>query len=156
MIVRACASIVAAIALLSADAPAAPAEISLMGTWEIVEAAPAPWIEQSQRAAFAAEGKRMLKLAITFAPGQISSKHKAFTCTRGVIYETNALDPDSIFEGNLPEPNPTAAAVRMGFPRGEIPGVDVRCINAKYTFHFRDRATVLFALNNVIYTMKRK
>jgi hypothetical protein len=156
MIRRACVLLFVAFAWLGAIPPDASAEPSLMGTWDIVEAAHAPWTAPTEHAALAAEGRRMLKLAITFAPGTVNSKHKAFSCARGVIYEANSLEADSIFQGNLPEPNPTAAALRMGFAKGEIPSVDVRCIKAQYSFHFRDPNTVLFALNNVIYTLKRR
>ena len=106
---------------------------------------------EKDQPAYAAEGKRMLKLTITFTAQQVKSKYKALNCASNVIYEANKLEPDALFQGNLPEPNPTAAVLRMGFPRGDIPSVDVRCLNAKYTFHFRDANTMMFNLNNVIY-----
>ncbi len=142
--------------LAAASALAAPADISIIGDWQIVEAQPGPWTDPADRPALMAEGKRMLKLMISFAASQVHSKNKAFNCTRSVIYEPNSLDPGSIFSGNLPEPNPTAAAMRLGFGRSGIPGVDVKCINAAYTFHFRDPNTALFNLDNVIYTLKRR
>jgi hypothetical protein len=137
-----------------ADAPAA--EMSLIGTWQIIEAQPGPWMPEKEQPAYAAEGKRLLKLAITFTAQQVKSKYKALNCASNVIYEANKLEPDALFQGNLPEPNPTAAVLRMGFPRGDIPSVDVQCLNAKYTFHFRDANTMMFNLNNVIYTLKRQ
>ena len=147
---------VAVLALLGADPMRLrAADISILGKWEIAEAAPGPWTAEGDRAALNAQGKRMLKTVITFANGKVVSRYKAFNCTRSVIYEPNALDPDSIFQGNLPEPNPTAAALRLGFKRGEIQGVDVRCLKAKYTFHFRDANTAMFNLDNIIYTLKR-
>ena len=48
------------------------------------------------------------------------------------------------------------SAARLGFPKGDIPGVDVQCINAKFTFHFRDRNTALLNIDRVIYTFKRQ
>ena len=156
MIHRSLLPALAALALLSADPTGARAQdISIFGTWEIVEAAPGPWTEESQRAALTAQGKHMLKTVITFSNGKVASRHKAFNCTRAVLYEPNALDADTIFSGNLPEPNPTAAALRLGFKRGEVKGVDVRCLKAKYTFHFRDANTAMFNLDNIIYTLKR-
>jgi hypothetical protein len=135
---------------------AARAENSILGTWEIVEAAPGPWTDPNRQAALAAEGKRMLKLVITFGPKELKSSHKLYTCKRGVIYEPNELEVDSIFDGNLPEPNPAAAGARLGFPRTGIKGIDVRCLKARFTFHFRDPDTVMTTLNNVIYTLKRR
>jgi hypothetical protein len=131
-------------------------EVSIIGQWEIVDAAPAPWSPPDERPALAAEGRRLLKLAVTFAPGSVNSKFKLFNCKRRVEYESVLLPIDTLFQGNLPEPNPTAEAVRLGFPRGDIPSVDVKCINAKFTFHFRDPDTALINLNRVIYTFKRR
>ena len=146
-----------ALAALVATAPAArAADISILGTWEITETAPAPWSPPGQRAALAAAGKRQLNSLVTFAQASISSKFKRLDCKNRVLYEPNALEVDSLFQGNLPEPNPAAAAARLGFPKGDIPGVDVRCLKALYTFHFRDPNTALINLDRVIYTFKRQ
>jgi hypothetical protein len=150
------AQFVAAIALAALLAPAARAEPSIIGTWEIVEAVPGPWTDSGRHAALIAEGKRMLKLAITFGPKELKSTNKLYTCKRSVVYESNELEVDSIFDGNLPEPNPAAAGARLGFPRTGIKGVDVRCLKARFTFHFRDADTMMTTLNNVIYTLKRR
>ena len=146
----------AAVVLAALMAPAARAEPSIIGTWEIVEAVPGPWTDADGHAALVAEGKRMLKLAITFGPKELKSANKLYTCKRSVVYEANELEVDSIFDGNLPEPNPAAAGARLGFPRTGIKGVDVRCLKARFTFHFRDADTMMTTLNNVIYTLKRR
>jgi hypothetical protein len=127
----------------------------LLGTWEIVEAQPAPWIDEAQHAALIAAGKRMIKQVITFAPREVISKHKALACKRAE-YETTSYETDAIFQGNLPEPNPGAVALRFGFKKGEVPGVDLRCRSGAYSYHFRDRNTALTAFSNVIYTLKRQ
>jgi hypothetical protein len=131
-------------------------ETAILGHWQIVAAAPAPWTDEAERKALTAAGKRLLKLAITFNATNMRSKFKLFDCRRRVSYEAVDLPVDTLFQGNLPEPNPVAAASRLGFPRGDVPSVDVRCINASFTFHFRDRDTLLTALDNVIYTLKRQ
>lgn len=95
----------------------------------------------------------MLKLIITFTPNAVVSRNKLFTCRR-MIYEPTQLEHDALFDDNLPEPNP-AAAQRLGFFKGDVTGVDVKCINENFAMHFRDRNTTLFAYNNVIYTLKR-
>ena len=129
---------------------------AILGTWEFVEATPAPWTAPEQSKALEAEGKRMLQTQVTFASGSVTSKFKPFNCKRRVIYEDNSIAVDALFQGNLPEPNPTAEAVRLGFPRNDIPGVDVRCLKAMFTFHFRDPDTALININRVIYTLKRR
>jgi hypothetical protein len=144
-----------AMACAAAAASAQPRSVSMMGNWEIVDATPGPWTDEAKRAALAAEGKRMLKTVITFSAKEMKSSNRALTCKRAVLYETNEIVADALFQGNLPEPNPTAAAARLGF-KGDVPSVDVRCLKALYTFHFRDADTAMFNLSNVIYTLKRQ
>jgi hypothetical protein len=147
----------AALAGLVLFAPLAPAEdISILGQWEFAEAVPAPWSKPEDKAALEAEGRRMLGTEVTFAKGSVKSKFKPFDCKNRVVYTANAIAVDALFQGNLPEPNPSAAAVRLGFPKGDVPGMDVRCLKALYTFHFRDADTALININRVIYTLKRR
>ena len=145
-----------ALAALVAFAPVArAADISILGTWRIVEATPAPWSQPDQRAALDAAGKRALDAEVTFAKDSVTSKFKPLNCKRRVAYEANSVQVDALFDGNLPEPNPGAAAARMGFPKGDVSGVDVTCIDGQFTFHFRDRNTAMTNLDGVIYTLKR-
>ena len=153
---RSCCAALAFAALVATAPATQAADISILGTWQIVETAPAPWSPPAQRAALAAAGKRQLNSLVTFAQASISSKFKRLDCKNRVLYEPNALEVDSLFQGNLPEPNPAAAAARLGFPKGNIPGVDVRCIKEQFTFHFRDPNTALINLDGVIYTLKRQ
>ena len=104
--------------------------LSILGTWQIVEAVPRHWSKPGEGAALAAAGKRMLNPEVTFAPGSVTSKFKPLDCKSRVIYDANSVQVDALFDGNLPEPNPAAAAGRLGFPKGDIPGVDVRCLKA--------------------------
>jgi hypothetical protein len=132
------------------------AGVSILGKWQIVEAVAAPWSRPEEQAALAAAGKRLLNTEVMFAPGSVKSKFKPFDCKSKVLYESNTIEVDALFQGNLPEPNPAAAAARLGFPKGDIPGVDVRCLKALYTFHFRDPNTALINIDRVIYTFKRQ
>jgi len=143
-------------AMAAATLQAAAADISIIGKWQIVEAQPAPWAAPGDQTALAAEGKNLLKTEVTFAAGSVISKFKPFNCKSKVLYEANSIEADALFQGNLPEPNPTAAAARLGFPKGDIPGVDVHCLKAQHTFHFRDANTALININRVIYTFKRQ
>jgi hypothetical protein len=147
-----------AVAALFVFAPHAPAAgVSIFGKWQIVEAVPAPWSTPSQQTALAAAGKRMVGTEVTFAPGTVKSKFKPWDCKSKVIYTGNTIEVDALFQGNLPEPNPTAAAARLGFPKGkDVSGVDVRCLKSQHTFHFRDPDTALINLDRVIYTLKRQ
>ena len=152
---NACRAAFACAALLASAPGVFAAEVSMIGRWQIVEAVPAPWSQPGERAALAAAGKRMLNLNVTFAGGSVASKFKPLNCKRKVIYEANSIEVDALFQGNLPEPNPSAAAARLGFPRGDIPGIDVNCIEGRFTFHLRDPNTALINIDRVIYTLKR-
>jgi hypothetical protein len=157
MMHRAACFMAAALAALSLAPAALAADVSILGTWRIVEAQAAPWVAPAAQAALAAAGKRMLNTEVILAPGSVKSKFKPFDCKSKVIYTANSIEVDALFQGNLPEPNPTAAAARLGFPKGkDVPGVDVRCLKALYTFHFRDPDTALINLDRVIYTLKRR
>jgi hypothetical protein len=150
----ACALLATAVLAGSAHAQAnAP---SLIGTWDFIQATPAPWSKPEDEPALRAEGKRMIGTEVTFASGSVKSKFKPFDCKSKVIYTPNSIEVDALFQGNLPEPNPAAAAVRLGFPRGDISGMDVRCLKAMHTFHFKDRDTAMISFNRVIYTLKRR
>jgi hypothetical protein len=143
----------AALAIFTPDAMAAG--VSILGTWQIIEGVPAPWSRPEEQAALAAAGRRMVNTEVTFAPGTVKSKFKPFDCKSKVLYESSTIEVDALFQGNLPEPNPAAAAARLGFGKGDIPSVDVRCLKALHTFHFRDPNTALINLDRVIYTLKR-
>jgi len=146
-----------ALAMLVMFGPnALAAGISMLGKWQIVEAVPAPWSRPEEQAALAASGKRLINTEVLFAPGTVKSKFKPFDCKSKVLYESNSIEVDALFQGNLPEPNPAAAAARLGFPKGDIPSMDVRCLKALHTFHFRDPNTALINLDRVIYTLKRQ
>ena len=140
--------------LAIARASAAPA-VSIVGDWEIVDAAPGPWTTAEERQRLTSAGKYLLNTAISFKLKEVVSKQKMFICKR-VVYEPSLLEHDALFQGNLPEPNPSAAAARLGFQKGDVAGVDVSCVKAKYVFHFLDRDTAMTTINNVIYTLKRR
>src|SRR5262245_52618764 len=82
---------IALAALAVASVQTAAAEISIIGKWQIVEAVPAPWSKPEEQAELAAEGKRMLKTEVTFAPGSLTSKFKPFNCKSKVLYEANSI-----------------------------------------------------------------
>ncbi len=76
-----------------------------------------------------------IKQIITFAPSEVTSKNKALACRRAE-YEPTDYEADAMFQGNLPEPNPAAAALRLGFKKGEVPGVDLKCTKRRLLVPF--------------------
>lgn len=148
----------ALLAALTLASPASAADISIIGTWQITDAQAAPWVPAGQQAGLTTAGKRMIGTDVVFAVSSVKSKFKPFDCKSKVLYAANSIEVDALFQGNLPEPNPAAAAARLGFPKGktDIPGVDVRCLKALYTFHFRDSNTAMINYERIIYTLTRR
>jgi hypothetical protein len=95
-----------------------------------------------------------VKQRVTFAADQVKSRDPLLAC-KGPRYEPTKIPPAGLFQGHLPEPKADVAKA-LGFPAGEVAGVDVACSNGLFSYHFRDNDTALFALDNVIYTLKRR
>jgi hypothetical protein len=129
------------------------AENALFGKWQITDAAVAPWAAKQK--AQSAETRKLLNMQITFAAKTMKSNYPTLNCS-DASFEVQSDPPDVLFQGALSEPNQASVAQSMGFPRGDVPSVEVNCASGDIPFHFRDADTVLFALNDMIYTLKRR
>ena len=129
------------------------AENALFGKWQITDAAIAPWAANQKGQS--AETRKLLNLQITFAAKTMKSNYATLNCS-DAAFEVRSDPPDVLFQGALLEPNQASVAESMGFPRGDVAGVEVNCASGDFPFHFRDADTALFALNDVIYTLKRR
>jgi hypothetical protein len=144
----------AAISLLAVTAGAAQTN-PLLGRWQITSAAVGPWIAPDKINIIKEDDvRRFVKQRMTFAVGEVKSRDPIFAC-KGATYEPTRIPPDGLFQGNLPQPKGEIARA-LGLHDGITPGVDVACPNSRFSYHFRDKDTALFALNNVIYTLKRR
>lgn len=141
--------------LLSLIAVSAQAQ-TLLGRWQIEAAAVAPWVAPDKIATTVKEDevRRLVKQRITFEATAVKSGDPIFAC-KGASYEPTRLPPEGLFQGSLPAPQSRIARA-LGLPDGLSPGVDVACPNSRFSYHFRDKDTALFALDNVIYTLKRR
>jgi hypothetical protein len=78
------------------------------------------------------------------------------TCERA-IYEAVRLPPESLFEGNLPDPANQSRA--LGFTEPQILTLNQGCQSStgdlELIFHRVDDDTILLGLDNMIYTLKR-
>jgi hypothetical protein len=129
------------------------AENALFGKWQITDAALAPWAAKQKGQS--AETRKLLNMQMTFAAKTMKSNYPTLNCS-DASFAVESDPPDVLFQGALSEPNQASVAESMGFPRGDIPSVEVNCSSGDFPFHFRDADTVLFALNDVIYTLKRR
>jgi len=127
----------------------------LLGNWRIVSAGVAPWIGADKILHIKEDNaRRFMKQKISFTADQVKSRDPLLAC-KGPRYEATKIPPAGLFQGNLPEPKADVAKA-LGLPAGDVPGIDVACPNSLFSYHFRDKDTALFALDNVIYTLKRR
>jgi hypothetical protein len=128
---------------------------TLLGRWQITTAAVAPWISGDKiHTLKESDVRRYIKQRVTFEAAAVKSRDPIFAC-KGPVYEPTRIPPGGLFQGGLPEPKGDIARA-LGLPDGVVPGVDVACPNSRFSYHFRDKDTALFALDNVIYTLKRR
>jgi hypothetical protein len=147
--------VLAALALLL-SVPALAADYPILGNWMIVKWTIAPWVDpKGSRASYEAEGKAHLDMMVSFAPDRVEAKDEALSCTNAE-YERTMYPPDALFQGRLPDSNQAAVAQQLGLPSGDVPGFDLNCSTGLLSFHFADRDSLMFALDDVIYTMDRQ
>jgi hypothetical protein len=146
--------IVCALLALSAVRPAAAQEM-FAGTWAVVDAQPAPWVDGSGGSQPFANGA-MRQGRITFAADRVDGP-PPLGCGEA-RYEVVKAGPEYLFQGGLADPAAEAAA--LGFGGGEIVHLSLGCVrdgsDIGMDFSLVDDDTALFALDNVIYRMVRE
>jgi hypothetical protein len=119
------------------------------GPWLIIKAEPAPWADKG--AASDAEAKKLLNQPVSILPDRIDGP-KPLLC-RKLKYKVTSYTPDMLFQGSLTAPDKQAAA--LGFKDKAIKTLETGC-EAEIDFHMVDAMTVLFGLNDRVYTMTRR
>ncbi len=135
-------------------AQAASAQEAFGGKWRVVKAEPAPWA--------AIGAKRHAEADFAHASFEFRANRiigPSWTACRKPKYDLTPQAFDSLFEGGLSDPehglkDAAALAHRLGFQREPVPSMISSC--SELLFHLSDSDTALFALNNMIYTMKRE
>lgn len=117
------------------------------GSWTIADWTVAPWVKADARAAIKPNAA-VLNRSLIF-----TSKHVVgptlLSCDVPK-YELINSPLEGLFEGGLT--NARADGAALGF---KAPVKTLRA-NCDFDFHLRDANTAMFALDNVLYTMKRK
>jgi hypothetical protein len=134
--------------VLAASSPARSQE-AFLGPWTITKADPAPWAEKGN--ASDAEAKRLLGKSVGILADRIDGP-KPLGCSK-LKYKVTSYAPDMLFQGSLTAPDKQAVA--LGFKDKAIKTLETGC-EAEIDFHMVDFMTVLFGLNDRIYTMTRK
>ncbi len=126
-----------------------------LGSWTVVAAQPAPWVAKSPDKIEARSEPAIAHARIVIQSGRIEGP-QPIGCQKP-HYQVAQVPPEELFEGGLDDPDrgmtdPKGAASALGFRSPNIttlqPGCDIE-------FHMVDNDTVLFALNNMLYTMHR-
>jgi hypothetical protein len=125
------------------------------GTWQVVDAQPAPWVDGTA-ATQPDVDKALTHARITFRKDRVDAP-SPLGC-RKATYELSNVGPDYIFQGGLKDPARQAEA--LGFKGAPIVNLNLGCASSsadlEMDFALADRDTAFFALNNVLYKMSRK
>jgi hypothetical protein len=147
---------VLAVLVMLFSVPAYAANYPILGDWMIVKWVVAPWVDSvADMARYEADAKAHMNMMVSFSPDRVEANDKSLSCTN-VEYERTMSPPDALFQGGLPDPNQATIAQQLGLPSGDVPGFDINCSTGLFSFHFADRDSLMFALDNVIYTMDRQ
>jgi hypothetical protein len=137
------------IALASISGQARAGRANFLGAWTITRASIAPWATRAE-AADLTEPTRLVRRTVVFEPDRIAGP--APLACRHPRYRVRTSGPDRLFEGSLTRPVVQARA--LGFQQRAIATLETGCAGG-IEFHFRDRRTALFGLNDVIYILRR-
>jgi hypothetical protein len=151
---RTCGAVVIGSCLFPLAAWPAAAQDVFAGSWQVIDAQPAPWVDGS------AQNQPDIEQAIrhskfTFKKDSVDGP-APFNCKK-VQYTLSEVGPDYLFEGGLTDPAKQAAA--LGFKSDKIVSLNMGCVgndaDIEMDFDLIDHDTAVFALNNVIYKMVR-
>ena len=140
-----------ALGLASVPAHARDIDIPFFGLWMITKATPAPWSDPAHRTdPFLAQrwvGKKVIFLLDAIdAPPPLGCDVPD--------YRTVEVPPKGLFYGNLT--SPVIQAQALGFPAGApVMTLQTDCEDP-IDFHFVNLTTAMFALDDVIYTLRRR
>ena len=141
--------------LMAAFPAQAAAQGVFAGSWTVTGSQDAPWIGPKSDLKPHYEAA-LLGAVITFRANRVDGP-SWFACPKP-HYAITELEPESLFEGGLDDPDrgmttSKETAAKLGFAGRKFPTLETGC--AELSFHLAAPDTILFGLNNVIYTLKR-
>ena len=147
--------VMAALLLTLGAGTATAAENPFLGRWTVVEAQAAPWVDPKDASTTPDFDKALSHMTIVFTMAGIEGP-QPFGCKK-VMYKLNTTEPDGLFEGGLK--NPKEDAAKLGFKDMKIMSLNEGCVSSQADFDMDfamvDPDTLVFALNNVVYRLKR-
>jgi hypothetical protein len=130
--------------------PTAPAGVDAwFGRWMLQQAQQAPW-DAGDSGPRALPPRRALELgaAIARVPGLPDCGDPRYALLQS--------SPEGLFQGGLDGHGRAAASARaLGFAEGAVPGLRIDCANSTLDLHRLDDQTLVYALDNVLYTASR-
>lgn len=146
------ASAAVAFALAFSAGCASAGDNPFLGTWTVSDAQAGPWVAANVRVGV---NPRIRNAIITFTATSVTGP-EPLGCAKAV-YELKMAGPEFLFEGGLTDPKPQARA--LGFTTDTFQAMSFSCdrpdADISMDYAMPDRNTVVFALDNIIYTMKR-
>jgi hypothetical protein len=138
---RVAASALILVSCLAADATAQT------GRWRIASGVQAPWV--------AAAGQTLTNAALRgqileFATGRVTGP-APLGCS-SAVYQFVVTPAEGLFQGSLPKPA-EAAARALGVTSLPVMTLSVNCSTGVFDYHFVAANRLLFALDNVIWTL---
>ena len=132
----------------------AVAQEAFAGSWDVVSVQPAPWVDANS-ADKPILNEEVARGRITFMADSVQGP--SFLNCDKAKYEIAKVPPEYLFEGGLIDP--VRQAKELGFAGGEILQLSMGCISGDadigMDFDLISEDTAVFALDNMIYTMKR-
>lgn len=129
--------------------PAQAAVESWFGRWMLQQAQQAPW-----EAAYS--GKRVLPPRKALQLGKDLARVPGMPDCTTPAYSLIQSPPEGLFQGGLDVDGRAAATARaLGFAEGAAPGLRIDCPNSTLDLHQLDDQTLIYALDNVLYTASR-
>jgi hypothetical protein len=149
---------IAVVALGTATLVAAhAAEPFYMGTWRFVTAAMAPW-GYPTRLQDSADKARLIGKTVTLRSKEIAGP-QPFAC-KGPQYQVSDFTADKLFQGAFEEMqtrdksiDPDKMAAALGFKAAPVKTLETGC---EIDFHFIDASTAQIAIDDYIYTLKKR
>lgn len=146
------AFLLAAAAFVLAIAPASAGDNPFLGQWTVSDAKLGPWVGPGEHPAV---NPKMAHAKFTFTATGVTAP-EPLGCAKA-IYEVKTVGPEFLFEGGLTDPKPQARA--LAFTTDTFPAMSFSCdrsdADISMDYAMPDKNTVVFALDNWIYIMKR-
>ena len=132
----------------------AAAQEAFAGSWDVINAQPAPWVgESSDSKPYLNE--EIVRGRITFMADSVQGP--AFLNCDEANYQLLKVPPAGLFQGALTDPQNQAK--ELGFKEGEITQLRMQCASGnadiEMDFDLVSEDTAVFAVDNIIYTMRR-